>query len=241
MTDAASETGPFVVEVPSPGSAPSVPDPNRFGHLKHLWDEGEWSPVHFCDSDIGWQLASETPPCAPTPFDTKQEAEAKLRQVLHRQEVLAAATHTAVSPFFRQARVAPATALQIKTDFAAEVEIERRAAKLGLLREQEEQARARREAEENELAQIRADAKADLERLRQEAGGTDWGALGGQPKIQSRRRRDGSECFRARVSGNVSPTYGSVDEAIQWRDEHEHVPSPASPPLVGRAEGSRPA
>ena len=45
---------------------------------------------------------------------------------------------------------------------------------------------------------------------------SDW--AGTEPGIQSRRRKDGSQVFRARVMGRVSETFESLEDAQRWRE-----------------------
>jgi hypothetical protein len=106
--------------VPVPNTAPTIPDKDRYGAVKTLWEQGQWTAACFLE-DGSWTWASETPPCPPSFFESRQEAEAKLSKVQRRAEVYSAATHSALSPHLMAARVSEATTLEVKRDFEAEV------------------------------------------------------------------------------------------------------------------------
>jgi hypothetical protein len=152
-TQPAVTTAQHIIEIPAYGSVPLVSDRDRPGKMKWLLEEADWVPLHF-NEDGDWAPASEQPPQPPTLFASKEEAEQKLRDTQHRDEVLALARNGPVNAYLKVGRVGEASALQTKDDFKAEIEAEKRAVRLDMLRDAEKRAVAARKAEEKEVAQL---------------------------------------------------------------------------------------
>ena len=200
--------------------------------------EGEPVPVRFSDTVPGGIEGVRPSVGDETVFDTEGAAEAAARELLARNDL-----RRRVERGFIKGLAASLRPVSIGGgELGGWCVIDRSA--LVAAREAEAKMREAKTRARVAEAEAKADkARAEADHIRQElaaqeptptgAPGGEWVRHAGEGGIQERRKKDGSIVYRARKAGKISPSFITLEAAIEWRDsgglppEPEPVPAPA--------------